>query len=324
MEERYTSYTAVQLAGEPAFIRWVQSGEQAMQWQTWAEQHPENGQTLKIARRMVLDASRLPAPAFSSGEKSALWAKIEVSAGAVSQNQSVRRVKPLYWWTLAAAASLALLFWINQAYSTRTVMAMAGQQKEITLPEGSLVRLNAGSSVAYSKNRFARNREVRFEGEAFFQVTHGSRFNVITPQGKVTVLGTSFNVISRKERFEVSCYTGKVRVENSTASSQTITPGQRCQNDARQGKLLVTAFAATSDAPEWTNGKFVFNDQPLREVADELERQYNIQVRLEPGLEQMRYTGLFESGNLDQALSLITWPLHLQAKTQNDTVSIVR
>ena len=65
-------------------------------------------------------------------------------------------------------------------------------------------------------------------------------------------------------------------------------------------------------------------NQPLVDVISELERQYDINVKLEAGLKDLKYTGLFESGNLDSALYLITWPLHLKSSTKGKTVTISR
>ena len=68
----------------------------------------------------------------------------------------------------------------------------------------------------------------------------------------------------------------------------------------------------------------MFDNQPLSDVIEELERQYDIRVNLDAGLEDLRYTGLFEAGNLDNALSLITWPLHLKSTIKGKTVTISR
>ena len=71
-------------------------------------------------------------------------------------------------------------------------------------------------------------------------------------------------------------------------------------------------------------GKFSYENQPLSEVINELERQYDIDIKLEHGLEDLKYTGLFESGDLDTALYLITWPLHLKSSTKGKKVTISR
>ncbi len=201
---------------------------------------------------------------------------------------------------------------------------MNGQQKEITLPEDSKVILNASSAFQYKEKTFDKKRTLHLYGEAFFNVQPGSTFSVKTDYGTITVLGTSFNVIAWPGRFEVSCFTGKVKVETLTDQEIIITPGEKTVQDQKSKDLTKSSFATTNTTPEWMSGKFIFENQPLSVVVAELERQYSVKVKLTPELESLPYTGLFESGDLDTALSLITWPLHLESKIEGKTVTISR
>ena len=203
-------------------------------------------------------------------------------------------------------------------------MANAGEKKEVVLPEESAVTLNAESSITYRDKSFNQDRELYLEGEAFFKVQKGSTFTVHTDYGTVTVLGTSFNVIARDGRFEVTCYTGKVKVESSPKEQQIITAGESATRSKSDKKLNRSTFEVIADTPDWMEGKFSYENQPLVDVISELERQYDINVKLEAGLKDLKYTGLFESGNLDSALYLITWPLHLKSSTKGKTVTISR
>lgn len=326
MEEAYKSFSATQLAGETTFIRWVRHGENDQAWAEWMSEYPATQSTVSQARQIVLDISALRANSLHGNERNELWNKIQSNLSIPEQlhKPEIKTRKIFRWSLVAAAAALALFFWLRQPGPISNVMAQAGEHREIKLPESSQIKLNAGSSITYNEKRFASHREVRMEGEAFFEVTPGSRFTVVTDQGSVTVLGTSFNVIAREGRFEVSCYTGKVKVENKNQDQQLLTPGLRTTENSKEHKLTVSPFTPGASVPEWTAGKFVFSDQPLYLVVEELERQYNVRIHLEPGIEQMRYTGLFESGDLDKALYLITWPLHLRTQTSNQVISIVR
>lgn len=323
MEEQYTSYTAIQLAADPAFIRWVQAGHEDAGWQKWIESHPEAREKADRAKQIILDVNRANVYLLNEADKKAMWENIAAQSTRIAPASS-NRFRIIARWSIAVAAAVAYLFWLSTWNTPTTIQAYTGEQQEFDLPENSTVLLNAGTSVSYHEKNFNAERIIRLDGEAFFRVQPGSQFTVVTDQGNVTVLGTSFNVIARKDRFEVSCYTGKVMVENKAKAQQTLTPGMRCTTNTKTQKLDHVSFAAETGVPEWTTGKFVFNNQPLHIVVEELERQYNINVKLEPGLENMAYTGLFESGDLEKALSLITWPLHLKADIKNNTVSIVR
>lgn len=326
MEETYKSFSATQLAGETSFIRWVRHGENDRAWTEWISEYPSTRPIVEQAKRIVLDVSSIRAYSLYENEQSELWDRIQSNLSApLAQSKPEIKTRKIYRWSLvAAAAALALFFWLRQPGPMSNVIAQAGEHQEIILPESSQIKLNAGSSITYNEKRFTSHREVRMTGEAFFEVRPGSQFTVVTDQGSVTVLGTSFNVIAREGRFEVSCYTGKVKVENKNQDQQMLTPGLRTTENSKEHKLTVSSFTPGTGAPEWTTGKFVFSDQPLYLVVEELERQYNVKIHLEPGIEQMRYTGLFESGDLEKALYLITWPLHLRTQTSNQVISIVR
>lgn len=324
MNEHFTSYTSITLAGEDSFIRWVRHGESDAEWRNWMARHTEKQTTIEEARKIVLSLTRSDKDDLSPAAKTELWNRIHDNIQSGTQQRTKKNVKPLWTWGLAAAATLALFVWISNLTATEKLMAKTGEKKEVVLPEESAVTLNAKSSITYRDKSFNQDRDLYLEGEAFFKVQKGSTFTVHTDYGTVTVLGTSFNVISRDGRFEVTCYTGKVKVESSPKDQQIITPGESASWNKSDKKLDRSTFDVIAETPEWMEGKFSYENQPLSDVIHELERQYDINVKLETGLEDLKYTGLFESGNLDTALYVITWPLHLKSSIKGKTVTISR
>jgi len=324
MEDRYHAYSSSILAGEESFIRWVLHGECADQWHQWISLHHDRQQTIEEARKIVLSLSGSPVATLTQTAQKELWHQIHTSITSGKQEPVKKNGRPLWVWGLAAAASLALLFWITTLTASQKVLALAGEQKEILLPEESVVSLNAGSSISFREKSFEKDRVLQLEGEAFFKVKPGSTFSVRTENGTVTVLGTSFNVLSRNGRFEVSCYTGKVKVETAEKDQLIITMGEQAIKSADAESLDRDSFTLIDASPEWTAGRFNFENQPLAEVIAELERQYAIKVKMDAGLEELTYTGLFESGDLEKALYLITWPLHLKSTVKGNTVTLSR
>ncbi len=317
MEDKYTNMSAPELAGEDAFIRWVLNKESHDSWSHWQQNHPEYSPVIDEAIRIVHSISTLPKTEMSTEERTALWEKINTSIHLVPEKQT--KIRPLVKWVLTAAAALALVIWIN-TNKPQQVMVFYGEQQSIELPESSQVVINAGSDIKYKKN-FVNKREIKLTGEAFFEVQPGSTFTVVTDQGTITVLGTSFNVIARPERFEVSCFTGKVLVQSDDNDPVEITPGEKIIST---NETLQKSTFLPSGGPSWMNGKFTFEDQPLSVVIKELERQFGAEVTLAEGIEDIKYTGLFEKGDLAQALDLITWPLHLKAEMKGKKVTISR
>ena len=322
MDPKFTSYNAIQLAGEESFLRWLWYKEEDERWKTWLSSHPTMDPIVQEAKRIANTLSIQSLNKLAPEEKDALWAGIKANIQERGESRTGRRVT-LLRWSLVAAATFALVVWINTSKGDQNVMAKVGQQKEIVLPDQSKVTLNAGTYVYYNKKTFLENRTLYLEGEAFFTVEPGSTFAVNTSQGEVTVLGTSFNVVSRSEKFEVKCYTGKVGMELPEQDSIVIQPGEKgITTDGQQIKH--DTFAITSTTPEWTTGRFIFDNQPLSEVLEELERQYDVKIKSTTDLDSIRYTGLFESGDLDKALSLVTWPLHLTYTKKGKTITIAR
>lgn len=324
MEDKYLTYSSIALAGEDAFVQLVRHGENKDKWHSWLTDHPERQKVFEEAERVVLSLDTIPQAVISAQDKQQLWENIssKVSTGNPDKKQS--RVKGLWTWGLAAAASLALLFWFGSEAGKSKVYASAGEHKEIILPEKSIVSLNADGRLIYDEKSFNKERSIHLSGEAFFDVEPGSTFKVLTDEGTVTVVGTSFNVLARDGKFEVSCYTGKVRVERSADDKTELTTGQKTSVSSLQHQLISSAFDAKTGQPDWIKGIFKFDNQPLFAVIEELERQYDVEVVLADGLEEISYTGLFETGDLAKALQLITWPLHLESTVKGKTITIKR
>ena len=177
------------------------------------------------------------------------------------------------------AASLLLIgifsYLLFQNSFTQTEdMVVSASHVPIYLPDSSTVVLNKGSKVAYSEEGWAENRSVSLEGEGFFVVKKGSTFDVMTTNGRVTVLGTSFNVKQQRDFLRVVCYEGRVRVK---------TANHNVELSAGKGFQLVEESTTSFDLspgqnPDWMDGKSSFLKTPLYVVLAELETQYDISV----------------------------------------------
>ena len=192
-----------------------------------------------------------------------------------------------------------------------TVQTLASQKTTFELPDASSVVLNANSTAKYNKKKWADKREIVLEGEAFFKVAKGAKFDVITSGGTVSVLGTQFNVKNRKNYFEVTCFEGIVSVQ-SQGKTQRLTKG----NSFRVYNHKITVDTADTSHPEWIDNISSFKSVPLSEVLDELERQYNITVTTQNIDTSLLFTGGFVHTNIDEALTAITVPLNLTYEKQ--------
>lgn len=217
-----------------------------------------------------------------------------------------RNVIPM--WSYAVAASLLLFFGLYQFYFfTNEVQTDFGFTKTIVLKDNSHVTLNSKSKISYP-NLFQYNRNIRLEGEAFFEVQKGSSFTVITALGKVKVLGTKFNVGSFDDYFEVICYEGKVSVEVNKKVT-ILTKGESV-------RFYNATFENWADEngikPLWITGENTFKNVPMKYVFAKFKNQYNVEVAFPKSVEDIKFTGSFTNANIETALKSICIPLHLK------------
>ncbi len=190
---------------------------------------------------------------------------------------------------------------------TTVVKTIASQKTTFDLPDKSIVMLNVDSKVEYDKRNWNNKRELSLEGEAFFQVATGSKFDVNTLNGIVSVVGTQFNVKNRNGYFEVKCFEGIVDV-NSKGRVTQLTKGNTFR--IMNGVLSVDSILAES--PKWIDNKSVFKSVPLFIVLDEFERQYNMEVDIKNIDSSKTFTGGFTHTNIQEALTTITDPFNFR------------
>ena len=202
--------------------------------------------------------------------------------------------------------SVYALFFMN---NLTTVKTLASNKTTFELPDASSVTLNAESKASYNEEKWNENREIKLDGEAFFKVAKGSKFDVITESGTISVLGTQFNVKKRENYFEVKCFEGIVSVQSNN-QSQKLTKG----NTFRIVNGIVRVDTTNLKQPEWINNKSSFKSVPLNEVLYEFERQYGISINTKKIETDRLFTGGFIHNDLEQALKSITVPLDLSYK----------
>jgi len=206
-------------------------------------------------------------------------------------------------WFLRIAAIFVIalgLFFTARNTVTQTEMAANGKEQVFQLPDASEVTLNSGSQIEYKKWNWSSKRSLQLDGEAFFKVTKGNTFDVCTNLGKVTVIGTQFNVKARGKRFEVQCFEGKVRVESSN-KTVFLTPGMSIAFE--DGTVIESLHFG--DSPSWMQNQISFNEEKLDNVIAELERQYAIAITKHNIKNNQKFTGTIPADDLDMALQII-------------------
>lgn len=247
-----------------------------------------------------------------------------------------RKISPFR--IMAIAASVAILITVsgiicyqtglNEINSQLVQMSCPpGAKSTLTLPDGSEVVLNGGSTLTYPSRFAAKKREIKLEGEAFFDVRKNANAPFIVQSGKikVRVLGTSFNVeaYQEDETIKVTLERGKVCIETTSLDeSLTLAPNQQAIFNKRTFQLTQTEVNA-KEATAWKSNTLYFNEVPLKEIAKRLNRQFNTHIIVES--EELRntlYTGEFtENETIDDILAV--WALDKRIKYKRDGRNII-
>ena len=274
----------------------------------------ESAKTGEELRRVWdLTGTALVGSTTSSLEKDEMWARIQAHTlgktsklassptrkafnedrGSVKRPSRYPAVKTKW---LVPAVCMALLIGLSAYwYSPVKVTAPKGEMAETTLPDGSIVYLNSGSSVTYKRgfdgNPFAEasTRTIQISGEGFFDVAHtGSPFIVETFNADVRVLGTEFNVrawpLEPEQESTISLVSGRVAVSKADVTSTPVIlqePGHtvvvRSIDDIPDSPVIEDVNSVIS----WRERGLSIKSKTLIAVFNELERRYDIRISVE-------------------------------------------
>ena len=232
---------------------------------------------------------------------------------------------------MAIAAVLLLVAGGGYALLSRPPVyeTAVGEQQVAMLDDGSRVSLNTNSRVAILYS--AGERRVRLErGEAMFEVAHNAARPFIVEAGdeQVRALGTTFVVRRDGEaRMAVTLIEGRVEVSGhgraTPARIAVLTPGQRVTVTPTAGAALDRPSVEAVTA--WRRGELVFEDVTLLEAAQELNR-YNGEhlVVADPSLASLRLSGVFSTGDMEEAARAIATLHHLRARREGGEIRLTR
>ena len=196
---------------------------------------------------------------------------------------------PLYKTLTRVAAILIPLFIIVGGYyyytSTKSLMteitAAYGEDKHLFLPDGSEVWVNAGTTIKYPKEFRGKERLVHLDGEAYFSVIkdESKPFIVRSKALSVKVLGTKFNVkaYSGDVKAIATLTSGKVEVTTNTKESKILNPNEQLVFNKTTSTIHIEEILP-SETDRWLNGQLIFDNVPLKEIIQTLERRFDITI----------------------------------------------
>lgn len=234
---------------------------------------------------------------------------------------------------IAGAAAVLLLLgavftWLWLDNNQENIIITAGsEQKTFELPDGSVVTINPNSSLRFkSQWNKKEDRVVRLQGEAFFEVAKKpetkQKFQVVTSDLTVEVLGTIFHINSQAEQTSVYLKEGKIAfsLKEQPKQVKTMTPGERLTFSAKDKKIrLDHSETASAPATSWKDGTLIFDKTPLADILQEIEAIYSIEFQV---ADTMNYQRKFDGGlpmrELEIAIPILEHVLQLEIDKENN------
>ena len=322
----YADYSAVELAKDPHFQRWVLTKDQSAHtfWTRWLLEHPQKkeevAEAIKIVELLEFDqdvernqhfidvwnevyARTLAKPRTSYGRVAAVWIGLLLVGGLV------------FWWLKS-----------SDDYTRHTT----DQKQSFVLPDGSAVVLNQHSSLSYRVNKTG-DREVQLRGEGFFNVTEQQRanqgsatFTVYTQTATVEVLGTSFGVSELDRKTQVVLSSGRVKVVSPRQEVVHLSPNEFVEVDRSSSleKKKVNAQLYAS----WVDGQADFEQATLREILRWIEDRYQRPVHVDTAHVDLdlTFTATIPDGDLATLLEALTITYELDIRQRNQRIEISR
>ena len=313
---RRSNFSVEDLLSDESFQRWAYGGatdEEQRYWDAWVRERMTHEQTAREARQILahLDVD-MPGARITEEEIEAEWHRLRRRLA--REEQAARPAHRIGMWMpslsrMAAAVLLLVLAaglvhrYINGGWpfsATKTLATAVGERATLTLPDGSVVILNASSSLTYSRRAGPAGRRVRLQGEAFFDITRQPgrhpEFVVQTDQADIRVMGTRFNVLSTDDLLQVSLNEGRVRVEASAGTGPIdLRPGELAELLPSKPGIAVREVNADAYS-SWTGPRLLFDDMPFHEIAGRLERMYGLQIEvMDSTLMEVRVQGSVEN-----------------------------
>ncbi|MBD0255646.1 MAG: FecR domain-containing protein [Cytophagales bacterium] len=336
----YSHYAFEDFVMDADFRAWVLApdAESRHFWEQYLVTHPEQRSLIQEAIQVVQHLNPnedLPVPESRERIWQVLEHRFDARQASAEQSEKAVRVRQLLPWRWAAAVTVLLvcagLLWYLAYPRTRQLHTAFGQVERVVLPDGSEVTLNGNSTLSYREDwQTQALREVWLDGEAFFKVTRqasasGGRIKFIThtPQLDIAVLGTVFNVSTRRGKTDVVLLEGKVALSNRrspSAGTLEMKPGQLATLSEGVARAEVRP-APPGQHTAWMKDFFVFDNTPLAQVAARLEDTYGLEVTFEDReMTDYRLTANLSSQDLDALLDVIAATFHLELQREKERV----
>lgn len=282
-EEKYILLVYKKLKGEL-------STDEAVDLESWLQKDEDHRKLeQQVASAWSESKTFQSSPAIDmEGDYAKLRSRIQaeqLSSGAKVRDISGRR--NFLAWAAAIALLIVTGMWFMQSKESPQLVLQTkdGEQKEITLSDGSQIWLNENSRLVYPAQFEGIQRSIQLEGEAFFEVQSNPKrpFIIQTSSTAVTVLGTAFSCrdYSGENESVVLVKEGKVSMQALEDKEELILTANEKGILNKQNLKLGRARSSNLNEHSWKTGKITFKATPLKEALAELMDVFELEVQLE-------------------------------------------
>lgn len=339
----YAKYSLTEFLEDDSFVSWVTDEDPRSHsfWTSFLKMYPDKLAVVNEAAS-VIRAYRKQQVFHNEERLDEVWKKIDASISRQSPVVAPR----IFPWYLKVAATVTLLalfsltYWLLSDKHTVTITTVFGEVKAVTLPDQSIVMLNGNSILTYDDTWTAHSpREVWIKGEAYFDVKHLNRDTTsILPEERfivhgngidIQVLGTSFNVKSRRNKTNIALLSGKIEVSSSDKAAVVsggivMLPGDYVEYSGQKlltkKKLLRPHKAAT-----WTVREITFTDPSLNDIMENLQDNYGYAVNVEDQhLMNMKIEGEISVTSVQELLAVVSSSLGISIEESGKEIIITR
>lgn len=228
------------------------------------------------------------------------------------------------------AVAISLFYWnenrLLTKYNDMTVEVGQGQKSDISLPDGTIVHLNADSKLCYGSHFNGKQRQVELIGEAYFDVAKDAQSPFIVKAGDIQVraLGTSFNVKAYPEDQNITTYLTEGSVIVSSAwQSFELKPGEVAVYSLKETQMVKREEENERLFTAWMNDEIVFEDEPVTNIIKLLERNYNVKFMLKDDrLNQVTFSGTLKNTSLQSALYALQFTASISSRKKENVIEL--
>lgn len=338
----YELFELEEFLSNEKFQDWVLKGSDKEFWTQWMLDHKDKRPVIDeatfILKNISLKKNKLPVEHID-----VRWSQLKKEIHTHQMNTMhvdrppIKKTKSIFdyrkWIKRAAAVSVLILAAIvgYQYFDLETNKTISyttgyGEKSEITLPDGSHVRMNANTEIAVPANWENGIREVEIlKGEAFFEIKKtplatNPKFIVHTDEMDIVVLGTAFNVNNRRNKTTVALTEGKVNLRTATNLEKIMNPGDIIDYIINEGSLI-NVDESQDFYLGWLDNNIILNNISLEKVALLIENHFGKVVQInDESLRKRRLMGSVSDDDINIVIQAIESSLDTKSRKKDNKI----